>query len=250
MATTAQGPLGRYLASLLEAETPAAAPPVDPRAEGLARAAAGDFAGALPYLVAALAAAPLDPQLLLRTAEAQLAAGDALAAYETLQRATRSTAAPARVIYLIGEALRGLGRHEGAETAYRKAIALDAHHTDAYIRLGIMRFEAGDFREAQQLLDMGVYFDRQAAAARYYLALACYQLGELQRALTQLHLLERVAPGYVPGRMLLVSILERLGDHRQVVVELEKLAERGQGPTDLSARLARARRGGPRRVAA
>lgn len=223
----------KFLNKLLaEIEGPAA--PAKPAYElGLERLGEGDALGAVVALEAAAAAVrdsdtgggPRRGEVWVALGRARLAAkapAQARLAFE--QAVLYGNKAERGVLhYQLAEACRAAGDSAAAEAAYRKAGAIDPKHTDAFIRLGTLLFEAGRHAEAAVELDKAVYLDRKARVARYFLAQTLVALKDDQRALAQLHFLEQLNPDYAPLFQLRSQIHERRGDHRQVVTELRRL---------------------------
>lgn len=141
---------------------------------------------------------------------------------------------------LMGEALCGLKDLKGAEASFRLAVKHDRSYTDAHVRLGILLFDQKRFAEAKEVFDVAIHLDRKAVVARFYVAQICIELGDYQRALVQLHLVNRLQPDYPAVYLALATIFERIGDHRQAVMEFTRLVELGEADAEVHFRLAQA----------
>lgn len=133
----------------------------------------------------------------------------------------------AEVCYRIGTCWQHLGQWDSSEKVLRRAVALDARHTDAFILLGTALYQQERHAEAVQAFERALVNDPRALLARYHLAQICSELGNFKRALSQLHVLQTLKPGYVPTRRLQAGIFMKLQDYRQALVELCWLVEEG-----------------------
>jgi tetratricopeptide (TPR) repeat protein len=230
-----KGSLSRYLAAVVGDEVEA-----DPMVVGLEKFAAGNLAEALPKLELALAEQPFHQEAREAIAKCLRAAGrhaEALSHLEALLRTARKTA---ELTFLAGESALELGNRASAEKFFRQALVLDPKHTDAHIRLGIMLFDDKRHEESVAALNQAIFHDRKAAAARYYLAQNCAALGDVKRALSQLHMLVQLSPEYTPAYLCRADLFEHLGDQRQVIAELEKLVSLNYVNAEVMYRIARA----------
>lgn len=141
-------------------------------------------------------------------------------------------------LFQYGETLFGLPRYELAMTVYQRVVALDPTYTDAFIRLGMVCRERRDLPRAIQQLEQALQLDPRAMIARFVLALICVDLQNYPRALSQLHFVLQHRPDYLAARMLRVDLHQRLGDHRQALVELCELANEGSRDAQVYLKLA------------
>lgn len=129
------------------------------RATGVAEAAAR-------ALAAAHCVAPADVDLTLAAATAQTAAGcpsEALRLFDTLvQRGVDREA----VHVGRGHALHALGRLQDSAQAFRAALAVGERTADAYNRLGVVLFQAGDHRGARQSFERALVLEPGHGDAR------------------------------------------------------------------------------------
>ncbi|HEY9723664.1 MAG TPA: tetratricopeptide repeat protein [Oscillatoriaceae cyanobacterium] len=217
----AEGPASALIVSMLEPPKPK----VDPLVEGLAAYQASRYAEARPLLEQALAQHPSHAEAfeaLVRTLMALDAPEDAL---EWLVKKQHLTRRSANLQYALGEVHLLRGDRESAAAAFGKAIALNDSHTDAYIRLGVLHYEARRHAEARRMLDRAIFLDRAAPVARYYLALTSVELEDALRAQAQLHYLRHVAPDYAPALQLEASLAMKQGHYRQAIAVFNHLAD-------------------------
>ncbi|MEB3328754.1 MAG: tetratricopeptide repeat protein [Candidatus Sericytochromatia bacterium] len=207
-----------YLEILKRGGKPAA--PERPREEGLAALVAGDVARAEALLPRALAQHPEDPEVLMGLATLADRSGRPEEALGWLQRAHRRNARDLGLLLALGSAYEAVGEPAQALASYRQALTVDARCARAHRGIGaLLRDE--EPHEAIKALNQAVYHDRTNLEARLMLAELCLQLGDAIRAVTQLHLVLRLAPGRAEVHRLLALAAERLGDRRQMVTELE-----------------------------
>lgn len=124
----------------------------DPHAAAVARARAGDHAGALAELDALAAQRPGDRAVLFdRIVVLGWAGRDA----EALARASGLdlAGAPAYVYEALGRSARNLKRYELAQSLYRRSMALHPDRADSRIGLAMTLSDLGDHAAAARLLD-------------------------------------------------------------------------------------------------
>jgi tetratricopeptide (TPR) repeat protein len=71
-----------------------------------------------------------------------------------------------------------------AATAYRHALALDAHHAEAHLNLGRLLHEGGELAEARSHYFAAVESDPESARARYNLGVVLEDMGDRKDAIT------------------------------------------------------------------
>jgi tetratricopeptide (TPR) repeat protein len=230
--------INKYLKSLLNGGAPEE-PVKSPLELGMARFDAGDYEGALPLLEEAIAADGTHCPALLAVARMRLELGCYAEALEPLKTVRELDSRNPQVYYLLGELASAQGDLIACEKNFRKATDLDADFTDAHIRLGMVLAEQRRLAEAVKAFERAIFLDRMAVVARYHLAQVCIEQEEFQRALGQLHMVKELHPDYAPVYVLQGDIFQRLGDHRQAVVEFTKAIELGAGDAMLHYRLGR-----------
>jgi tetratricopeptide (TPR) repeat protein len=107
---------------------------------------------ALPVAEWLFAAAPMDVETLLLTAQARAQTGDPTAALDALDRARKLSPARADVHEQMGDIARSVGDRAGAITAYRHALDLDPDFAVVRFQLALLLAERNDFAEAEQQL--------------------------------------------------------------------------------------------------
>ncbi|HEY9898120.1 MAG TPA: tetratricopeptide repeat protein [Pantanalinema sp.] len=136
-----------------------------------------------------------------------------------------NTRQSARTLYHLGECLYQMGDREGAESCLSNAAQSDETLTDAYILLGVVRKEAGRYKEAVPCFDKALKNDPKAVVARYQIAQVAFELGDMQRAAAQAHLVLQHSADFAPAHLLLANITLKLGDYRQAAVEFCRVLE-------------------------
>ncbi|HEY9724126.1 MAG TPA: tetratricopeptide repeat protein [Oscillatoriaceae cyanobacterium] len=125
----------------------------------------------------------------------------------------------AEACLLHAQALLGLGQPEAAEKALQPALRARPEWAEPHLVLGHLRGGAARWPEAIRCYEEAIRRDSQHVAARYYLAEALIRTGDILRATSQLHYLQRLVPRYVPAILLRGDIALHQGDHRQAIVE-------------------------------
>ena len=211
-----------------------------PLDDGLAAFAAGDYATAEPLLQVAIVDRPDDVRALTALGLMALASGRPEEAAEHLAKARRRLPQDVRIAVALADCHRLSGLLDRAIDGYKAALRIEAAHAEAQRKLGETLYEAGRSTEALSALNQAVYRDRQDLAARLLIARICLDGGDEQRALAQLHMVERLAPGRVDTQRLLAESFERVGDYRQMAVHLGSVLALGAATRDELWRLANA----------
>lgn len=120
---------------------------------------------------------------------------------------------------LLGESLMQQGKHQHAEETFRTATTRDASDCEAWLWLGQSQAAQDKLTEAIRSYEQAIIKDGQSMSARYQLAEALVQAGDLQRAATQLHYLLQREPNYVPAILLMGNMAYFREDYRQAIVE-------------------------------
>lgn len=230
--------INKYLKSLLNGGAPEQ-PVKSPLEQGMALFEAGDYEGALPQLEEALQADATHTGALVALGRIRLDLGLYAEALEPLRIARELDGKNPQVFYLLGELASAQGDVIASEKNFRKATELDPDFTDAHIRLGMVLSEQRRLNDAVKSFERAIFLDRMAVVARYHLAQVCIETEDFQRALGQLHMVKELHPDYAPVYVLQGDIFQRLGDHRQAVVELTKAVELGAGDATVQYRLGR-----------
>lgn len=115
---------------------------------GNALLTAGDAQAAFASLNTALRLAPGHPQILLQLGNALMALGRFADAASRFRQSVQADASESAAHYNLGNALRELGRPTEAEAAYRQALKLDPRDADFHNNLGNVLREQGRLDEA------------------------------------------------------------------------------------------------------
>ena len=127
---------------------------------------AGEHELAARALLAAHHLAPDDEALALVAAAACTAAGDASQALRVLDRLAARGIDTEHLHTERGQALHALGRWHDSAQAFRTALAVGRRTADAYNRLGVVLFQAGDVRGARQSFEKALVLEPSHDDAR------------------------------------------------------------------------------------
>ncbi len=144
-----------------------------------------------------------------------------------------------QTLYFLGECYFYQRKWDDAEKLLRECVVREPKYTDAYIRLGMVLKEQRRVPEATRAFEMAIVNDQKAVVARYQLAQICVEGEDYKRALSQLHVVKELANNYAPAFVLQGDIFQRIGDHRQSIVEYVKVVQMGKADAGLYWRLGR-----------
>ena len=139
----------------------------------------------------------------------------------------RRTAAPAAArssveaddvdaAFSLGEALESTDRH-AAEAAYRRVLALDPDHADAYLNLGALLCEAKRCKEAVALYDEALRRRPGEALLHFNRAVALEDQGRRLEALAAYNASLQLDPALADAHYNAARLHEQLGDARNAV---------------------------------
>ena len=132
----------------------------------------------------------------------------------------RPFAAPLRddatAVFSRGEALEA-SDPAAAEAAYRKVLAIDPDHADAYLNLGALLCEGRRCREAVELYDLALRRHPAEALLHFNRAIALEDQGRNAEALASYHESLRLEPDLADAHYNAARLHEQLGDARQAV---------------------------------
>jgi predicted O-linked N-acetylglucosamine transferase (SPINDLY family) len=144
--------------------------------------ASGQHQGVEALLAPALERAALRPEANYLLAIAAIVAKDVPAAIDRAGKAVAGSPRDPRYHFTLGRAHKAAGNLDGAESAYRQAIALDASYVDAMVSLGIVLKMRGDAEGAIALYDRALALAPRSAVAHANranaLALQAFQASE------------------------------------------------------------------------
>ncbi len=241
---------GKAQAAMREARLALKADPaaIDARAIlGIAQVQAGAAEAGLADLEVALAARPRDPQLLFNLGHAQSIAGRDAAARKSFEAALNIDPGnlPARMnlahLHLkaddpkqagmafraalngapgmveahlgLGLALQQQHRLAEAERSFAEALRLAPDHPQALMNLGNLLIDAGRPAEARPLLEAAARLPGATGDAWCNLAVAAYDLGDLDAALQGLDEALDRRPGHTRALATRMIVLDELGRH-------------------------------------
>lgn len=209
--------------------------------EGLSRFQQGDLDGALAFFVQVPKTSKKQQAMAMSyIGRIQTLKGEYEEAEKTLRRSLSMQAQiDPQSLYFLGECYFYQRKWAEAEKYLRETIVREPKYTDAYIRLGMALREMKRFDEAVRSFELAIVNDQKAVVARYQLAQICVDKEDYKRALSQLHFVKDLAANYAPAFVLQGDIYQRLGDHRQAIVEYCKVVEMGKGDAGLYWRLGR-----------
>jgi tetratricopeptide (TPR) repeat protein len=115
-----------------------------------------------------------------------------------------------------GESLEASDRR-AAEAAYRRALAIDPAHADAYLNLGALLCEAKRCDEAVALFDEAVRRHPGEALLHFNRAVALEDQGRLDDALASYHTSLRLAPDLADAHYNAARLHEQMGDAKKAV---------------------------------
>lgn len=142
--------------------------------------------------------------------------------------------------YFIGECYYHQGDYVSAEERLDTAVAQDNKITDAYILLGTIRRNAGNLDGAILAYNLALRNDPKAIAARFQLAQAAYDLGDLQRATSQAFMIVQQKEDFAPVHLLLGHCALRLNDFRQAAYEYCRVLQLSEPTLEIYEGLGRA----------
>ena len=128
----------------------------------------------------------------------------------------QAPAASIDAAFSLGEALESTDR-EAAEAAYRKVLALDPEHADAYLNLGALLCEAKRYKEAVVLYDEALRRKPGEALLHFNRAVALEDQGRPMEALAAYNVSLQLAPDLADAHYNAARLHEQLGDAKNAV---------------------------------
>ena len=166
----------------------------------------------------------------LLTGAAQLAAHDSKAAASTIHKALESDPDLPGAWLLYARALLDSGDHEGARTAFLKALQADRNDFEANLYLGGMLRYDGNIADATPYLEKAQALRPASVEARFQIGLLNLARGRLQEAMSDLQMVERESPDFKQVHVQLAALYARLHRtedserERTTVIQLEEKA--------------------------
>jgi tetratricopeptide (TPR) repeat protein len=195
LASIAFGRGDRALLDRLASNAIAAAPDMAaPRlAQSYARQLALDLDGASAAAEQATTLAPRSPLPWARAAELHLMRGEVRAARAA---ARRSVELGGGALAEVAQGFAELAAFRGAaaESAFRRALAVESQNPTALLGLGLALIKQGDLAEGSRQIQTSVLHDPSSGLLRAYLGKALLQAGDDRRATKQLEIARELAP--------------------------------------------------------
>jgi predicted CXXCH cytochrome family protein len=178
-------------------------------------------------LAAAASLAGLPPEI------AGAAAPLLVAAVEEYRRSLAFSADRAESHFNLGNLERQVGRAREAETAYRRAIALDPTFVPAVINLADLLATGGREEESTAILGEGLSKTPEDGDIEHALGLAAVRRRDMPAALTHLERAARLRPDVARYAYVYAVALHDSGDPARALRLLEQAAERHPADTDI-----------------
>lgn len=133
------------------------------------------------------------------------------------RRRTRTSAQSADDWFARAQRLEGDDRRAEAEAAYRRALALDPAHADAYLNLGALLSEAGRSSEAVLLYGEALRQLPDVASLHFNLAVALEDLGDARAALASYERCIALEPRSADAHFNAARLHDQLGQMQQAL---------------------------------
>lgn len=140
-----------------------------------------DTAGALGLLKKAVTLAPGNYDALMATGDLLLRSGDT-AALGFYRRAALADTTQGEPLYCIGLVEERSGSTGRAVDAYKACITRDAYYLDAYLRIGAIREQENDWKDALKIYTLATKIDPTSAEAFYHRGVSEEKLNRLAEA--------------------------------------------------------------------
>jgi predicted Zn-dependent protease len=144
------------------------------------------------------------------------AAGSTVAFLQRTPARASPPPADAAAWFSRAEALEASDRR-AAESAYRRVLAIDPTHADAYLNLGALLCESRRCDEAVALYDEALRRKPNEALLHFNRAIALEDRGDAAAALASYHTCLRLAPDLADAHYNAARLHQQLGDARQAV---------------------------------
>jgi tetratricopeptide (TPR) repeat protein len=138
------------------------------------------------------------------------------ASHPTAAQKTAAAADAVDAAFALGEALESTDRRS-AEAAYRRVLALDPDHADAYLNLGALLCEAKRCREAVALYDEALRRRPDEALLHFNRAVALEDQGRPMEALAAYNASLQLQPDLADAHYNAARLHEQLGDAKNAV---------------------------------
>lgn len=210
-------------------------------AEGMAAMDRGDWSRAEKLFDSAVRTCAIDTEARRRYAEVLWHRGDADAAMDQLEEASRLSPDKPELAIRMGEIYLALDRWENARRAADRALAIDRANPAAWSLRARANQAGGDVRQAMADFQRALAYQPSDPTTLEQLAELYRRMGQPERALTALQtLLDTYPPGDEPPRALHLQglALAALGRHDAAVESYDLAIRRGGPSPDLYCHLA------------
>jgi len=189
---------------------------------GEARAAKGDYAGAISEYTRAIALQPAYTEAYVNRGVAKTLKGDLRGALADLDTAVKLNPYYPLAYYNRGIAKQRNGDRAGAAEDYTKAIALKPAYTEAYLNRGVVKILANDTAGAIRDLDTAVTLGPKDALAYYNRGIAKQMRGDLDGSIADYTEAIRLNKNYAPAYYNRAGVKMQKGDERGADADYRK----------------------------
>ena len=180
---------------------------------------------ALSILNGALDAVPGNLDLLQARSSLQRRAGDAEGAVATAQMVVAFAPSDARANYSLGMALVSARRSADARAVLRKAVEEDPAFADAWINLGVVEKETGDFDAAEESYTRALALQPEDSIAHNNFGNLLLARGDISGALAKYRHAVDLDPSYIDAKVNLALAHREAGEPEQSLAALEAIEQ-------------------------
>jgi tetratricopeptide (TPR) repeat protein len=139
-----------------------------------------------------------------------------------------------------GLSLLGTGDQEGARKAFQQELEINPNNFDANLRLGFMLRQDQDYKAALPYLARALDVRPGDFGVRFQIALVGLELGQVEKAQTELESLVKDAPNFTEAHVTLATVYYRQkrkpeGDRERAIAERLRAAEQAAEPAQKAA---------------
>lgn len=158
--------------------------------------------------------------------------GDPESSIACLEKAAFLQPGVARTHNNLGIACKRAGRLREAETAYRRAISVDASYAQAHNNLGVVLVERGEFSNAAMSFRLAVNLDVKFVEARRNLARALLESAQFSEAANEFRRVLEISPDDISATLALALALRHLEDYDGASTWLNQILKADPGHID------------------
>lgn len=138
---------------------------------------------------------PHSPEIELIKARLELARNDRTKAKEHIDAALKMKNNYTEAIFLLSQIQAADGKVKDAIASVESAAVLAPNDPTVFFQLGLLKYNAHDYRGSVQALERAVFLAPSYSNAKYFLGLGYYQIGKTSNALTQFNDILTLNPG-------------------------------------------------------